>query len=66
MLEYDKIDVSEGIDVKKTNCFRKCIFCHYWYFFEIHFKGTLESTCRFENLPISSSSYKNNMLKVSH
>ena len=32
MLKYDKSDISEGIDVDKTNESRKCKFCHYWYF----------------------------------
>ena len=32
MLKYDKIDISEGIDVKKTNKSKECMFCHYWYF----------------------------------
>ena len=26
MLEYDKIDISEGIDVNKINASRKCLF----------------------------------------
>ena len=39
MLEYDRIDVSEGIDVNKTNSSRRCIICHYCYFFEINFRG---------------------------
>ena len=29
MLEYDKIDVSEGIDTHKVDGSRKCITCHY-------------------------------------
>ena len=32
-LEYDRIDVSEGIDVNKTDGSRECIIWHYWYFF---------------------------------
>ena len=32
MLEYDRIDVSERIDVNKTNFTRECNICHYWYF----------------------------------
>ena len=32
MLEYDKIDLSEGIDANKTNGLHECIICHYWYF----------------------------------
>ena len=35
MVEYDKIDVSEGIDVNKTNALRECDICHYWYFKDI-------------------------------
>ena len=30
MLEYDRIDVSKGIDVKKTNGLHECIISHYW------------------------------------
>ena len=32
MLEYDKIDISEGIDVNKRNESKECMLCHYWYF----------------------------------
>ena len=32
MLEYDTIDISEVIDVKKTNLSKECDICHYWYF----------------------------------
>ena len=38
MLEYDRIDISEGIDVNKTNILKKCDICHYWYFKNIGFK----------------------------
>ena len=31
MLEYDKIDVSEGIDVNKTNESKECDIWHYCY-----------------------------------
>ena len=33
MLEYDRIDLSEGIDVNKTSNSRECSFCHYYYYF---------------------------------
>ena len=29
MLEYDRIDVSEGIDTNKTDGSRECIILHY-------------------------------------
>ena len=38
MLEYDRIDISEGIDINKTNASKKCKICHYWYFKDISFK----------------------------
>ena len=38
MLQYDRIDISEGIYIKKTNASKECIFCHYWYFKNIGFK----------------------------
>ena len=38
MLEFDRIDISEGIDVNKTNLLKECDICHYWYFKDIGFK----------------------------
>ena len=38
MLRYDKIDVSEGIDVNKTSASKKCGLCLYWFFKYIGFK----------------------------
>ena len=38
MLEYDRINISEGIDVNKTSASKKCDICHFWYFKDIGFK----------------------------
>ena len=38
MLHYDRIGVSEGIDVDKTCASKECNICHYWYFLNIGFK----------------------------
>ena len=38
MLEYDRIDMSEGIDVKNSNDLCDHIICHYWYFLQINFR----------------------------
>ena len=38
MLEYNRIDISEGIDVNKTNLSKECDICYYWYFKDIGFK----------------------------
>ena len=37
-LEYDGINISEGIDVNKTSASKQCDICHYWYFKNIGFK----------------------------
>ena len=31
MLYFNRIDVSEGIDVNKTSSAKECDICHYWY-----------------------------------
>ena len=38
MLQYDRIDVSEGIDINKTNESKECMLCHYWYFKDLGYK----------------------------
>ena len=38
MLQYEKIDVPEGIDVNKINASKECELCHYWFFKDIGFK----------------------------
>ena len=38
MLYYDRIDVSEGIDVNKTSASKECDICHYKYFLNYSFK----------------------------
>ena len=34
ILEYDRINISEGIDINKTNAFKDCDICHYRYFLD--------------------------------
>ena len=38
MLEYKRTDISEGIDVNKTNLSKECDICRYCYFKDIGFK----------------------------
>ena len=40
MLEYERIDVSEGIDFNKSDKSKECDICHYWYF--------LDKNCNYE------------------
>ena len=37
MLEYDRIDISEGIDTNKTSASKECNICHYWVFLDKNF-----------------------------
>ena len=40
MLEYDRINIPEGIkgNINKTNRSKECDICHYWYFLDKNFK----------------------------
>ena len=38
MLEYERIDISKGIDVNEINLSKECDICHYWYFKNIGFE----------------------------
>ena len=47
MLKYQKIDVSQGIDVNKTSASKECELCHYCFFKDIGFKfeGHVRNRC---------------------
>ena len=32
MLQYDRTDISEGIDLAKSNNSKEFMICHYWFF----------------------------------
>ena len=38
MIYYDRMDVSEGIEVNKTSKSKECSICHYWHFLGKGFK----------------------------
>ena len=38
MLQHQKIDASEEIDVNKTSASKECELCHYWFFKDVRFK----------------------------
>ena len=45
MLYYDRIDVSEGIDVTKTSKTRECDICHCWYNYIFKFQPYVYNRC---------------------
>ena len=38
MLQYERLDISEGIDINKSDKLKECMICHYWYFKDIGYK----------------------------
>ena len=62
MLEYDRIDISEGIDVNKSYNSKECSICHYWYFLDKNFSyqpylcngchDLMQKTISYNNVPI--------------
>ena len=38
MLEYERIDISEGIDLNNSDKSKECDIFHYWYFLDKNFK----------------------------
>ena len=38
MIYYNRIGVSDGIDLNKTRESKECDICHYWYFLNKCFK----------------------------
>ena len=78
MLEYERIDISEGIDVNKTNLSKECDICHYWYFKDIGFSyepylcngchDLMQKAMSFNNIAIvciKGNAYRINFLYVS-
>ena len=41
MLEYDRIDISEGTNINKTDASKDCVISHYWYFLDKNFSYEL-------------------------
>ena len=71
MLKYDRIDVSEGIDVNKRNKSIEGMLCHYWYFLDKNFSygpylcngcyNVMQKSIDFKNIAIvhvKKSAYK--------
>ena len=38
MLQYERTDTSEGIDLNKSDKSKECMICHNWYFKDIGYK----------------------------
>ena len=62
MLEYERIDISDGIDVGMSDTSKECMLCHYWYFLHKTFSygpylcdgcyNILQKSINFKNIAI--------------
>ena len=62
MLEYNRINISEGIGINKTSKSKECKICHCWYFKDIGYKyepllcngchGLMQKAMSFNNIAI--------------
>ena len=59
MLPYQKIDVSEEIDINKTSASKECELCLYWVFKDIGFKFEEHVCNKCHNLLMIAYSLKN-------
>ena len=59
MLEYDRIDISEGIDTDKTSASKECSICHYWYFLDKSFNYDPYLCNGYHDLMQKAMSFKN-------
>ena len=59
MLQYQKIDASEGIDLNKTGASKICELSHYWLFKDVGFKFEEHVCNRCHDLLMMASSLKN-------
>ena len=59
MLQYEKIDPSEGIDVNKTSASKECELCHYWFFKDVGFKFEEQICTRCHDLLTIAHSLRN-------
>ena len=58
MLQYQKIDVSEGIHVNKISASKECELCHYWFLKDVGFKFQEQVCTRCHNLLTIAHSLK--------
>ena len=59
MLQYEKIDVLEGIDANKTSTSKENELCHYWFFNDVGFKFEGHVCNRCHDLLTMAHSLKN-------
>ena len=62
MLQYERIDISEGIDFDKSEKSKECMICHYWYFKDIGYKYEPHVWNKYHDLLMAVYDLKNFMI----
>ena len=58
MLHYEKLSISEGIEIKKTSASKECMLCHYWYFKNFGFKFELHVCSKCHDVLMTAYEFK--------
>ena len=58
MIQYEKVDVLEGIDVNKTSLSKECMLWDYWYFKDVGFKFELHVCNKFRDVLMTAYELK--------
>ena len=68
VLAYEKIDISDGIDVDMSDKSKECMLCHYWYFLDTSFSygpylcdgcyNMMQKCNKLKNIHIKKSVYR--------
>ena len=59
MLQYEKTNVSEGIDPNKTSASKEYMLCHYWYFKDVRFKFESHACNKYHGIVMTTYKLKN-------
>ena len=62
ILQYERIEVSEVIDVNKSDKSKECTICHYWYFKDIGYKYQAYVFNKCHDLPMVVQDLKDLMI----
>ena len=59
MKQYERIDISEGINLDNTNASREYMLCRYWYFKNVCYKFELNVCNKCHNILMTVYTLKN-------
>ena len=59
MLQYEKINVSERIDINKKTAYKESMLCHYWYFKVVWFKFEPHVCNKYHDVLLTAYELKN-------